>query len=198
MGGETKIETAFSHTVSDGPMFSSARNNRCTVFFPPKLNYREVFASPPHGRDLCQRHVCLSSGETKIENARGRWEEGGGKGREMEILKMADGPTARGNSGANFEGPFFPRRGERRRQPKITPLSRTTQSCRGRPISWPWANRVQTVPLGGANCASPLSYLREVDLSIKRLLPGRARTSCHAMPCHAASRIKLEGVSLPL
>lgn len=40
----------------------------------------------------------------------------------MEILKMADGPTARGNSGANFEGPFFPRRGERRRQPKITPL----------------------------------------------------------------------------
>lgn len=152
----------------------------CTAFFPPKLNYREV-----------SLHVHLSPRGTKIGNA-GEKGRKGDEGREMEILKMADGPTARGNSGANFEGPFFPRRGERRRQPKITPLG-TTQSCRGRPISWPWANRVQTVSLGGANCASPLSYLREVDLSIKRLLPGRARTSRRA-----ASRIKLEGVSSPL
>lgn len=157
--------------------------------FFPKIELRRSLRSPERSSLRSSR----PRGDEAQKYGR-RGTKGGMRGEgKVEILKMASrtDATAHGNSRANFEGPSFPRRGTSTAAENYP--ARTTQSSRGRPISWPWANRVQTVPLGGANCASPLSYLREVDLSIKRLLPGRART-----PRRAASRIKLEGVSSPL
>lgn len=113
------------HTVSDVVRcFHQRVITGVPRFFPPKLNYREV--SPLlHRWDLCQRHVCLSSRGTKI--GKGAGEGRGGKGtwgKRCGDSKNGGRRTygARCNSRANFEGPFFPRRGERRRQPKITPL----------------------------------------------------------------------------
>jgi hypothetical protein len=128
----------------------------CRVFF-PKIELPGGLACSPRGMDRFRRRV-------REHGDRGRWRERGGK---AKILKMASQThRPRSNSGANFEGPFFPRRGTSTAAENYP--ARTTQSCRGRPISWPWANRVQTVPPGGVNCASPLSYLRERSTSLLR------------------------------
>lgn len=102
-----------SHTVPDDPMFSSARNNRYTMFF----SQNWITGKPLLSREKFP-FLALERGS---EIGRRGWKEEWGKSK-VEISKMASWTTtAHDNSRANFEGPFSPE-GERRRQPKITPL----------------------------------------------------------------------------
>lgn len=164
-------------------MFSSARNNRCAAFFPPKLNYRQASLLP-------SREGSLSKARLKPPASREResWDVEGNERARRRSQKWRRRPTARSNSGANFEGPFFPRRGTSTAAENYP--ARTTQSYHGRPISWPWANRVQTVPLVGLIAPHHFRTSERSTSLLRDFYPD-------AIARRAASRIKLEGVSSP-
>lgn len=127
------------HTVPVGPMFSSARNNRCAAFFSPKIELpgREGRAAPfspslpPSLTPRPAREESLS--EARLEsfppslgryrgslNAGGIRGGSGGGGKGDSKNGVAD-PRRAVTPGPISRGHFSPE-GERRQQPKITPL----------------------------------------------------------------------------
>lgn len=104
-----------SHTVPDDPMFSSARNNRCTAFF--SQNWITGKSLLSLWRSLRFSALGRQGSEVRKEGTRGgmRWGQGGDSKNGVANWRhtVTPGPISRGH---------FSPEGERRRQPKITPL----------------------------------------------------------------------------